>query len=436
MSSTVPFNQWVFPSLGSAGPIDPRLTWPLAGSFVLHVVMVSAAIMSVRFLPAVESPEQSYHVTLVTLPERRSSHKTTSRADLSRTPATPPARPSAPVATPQPSVHKTEKVVDATVPPSQSKPSFSRAAIPLKVPQLAAEEPVFQKQEPPVRSATEAGPAAESLARAIDSVRIPQIKKSRPANRVSRAAPQAPESVPRSPEHKVRERSPKARSIVMPPPPLLASVSVGEEPVPMPLTPPEVVPPPVVAPKHAHGFEQGAERVKRERDIAALPVPEVPAVATSPPVSIPMVPVTVTSPPISIPSVLAAATSPPISIPMVSETQSEPTTLQVKGSSPEKSPYWVDIEIEIDRQWVVSTMPYDPVVLRFRVERTGRVTDLTIEQSSGNDAYDSMAKRAVTAASPFPPFPPTITDDYRVIHHTFRFQPRTSFLRTQESTRS
>ena len=464
MSSTVPFNQWVFPSLGSAGPIDPRLTWPLAGSFVLHVVMVSAAIMSVRFLPAVESPEQSYHVTLVTLPERRSSHKTTSRADLSRTPATPPARPSAPVATPQPSVHKTEKVVDATVPPSQSKPSFSRAAIPLKVPQLAAEEPVFQKQEPPVRSATEAGPAAESLARAIDSVRIPQIKKSRPANRMSRAAPQAPESVPRSPEHKVRERSPNARSIVMPPPPLLASVSVGEDPVPMPLTPPEVVPPPVVAPKHAPGFEQGSERVKRERDIAALPVPEVPAVATSPPVSIPMVPavvtsppvsipmvpavatsppvsipmvpVTVTSPPVSIPSVLAAATSPPISVPMVSETQSEPTTLQVKGSSPEKSPYWVDIEIEIDRQWVVSTMPYDPVVLRFRVERTGRVTDLTIEQSSGNDAYDSMAKRAVTAASPFPPFPPTITDDYRVIHHTFRFQPRTSFLRTQESTRS
>jgi len=140
----------------------------------------------------------------------------------------------------------------------------------------------------------------------------------------------------------------------------------------------------------------------------------------------------------------AVAATPPVSIPMVSETQAEPTTLQVEGSSPEESPYWDDIEIEIDRQWVVSTMHHDPVVLRFRVERTGQVTGLTIEQSSGNDAYDSMAKRAVTAASPFPPFPPTITDDYRVIHHTFTFQPRPSpgqsqglaFLRTQESTRS
>jgi len=212
--------------------------------------------------------------------------------------------------------------------------------------------------------------------------------------------------------------------------------------------------------------------VKRERDIAALPIPALPAAATSPPVSIPMVPVTVTSPPVSIPMVPAVAASPPVSIPMVpaaatsppvsipmvpavaatppvsipmvSETQAEPTTLQVEGSSPEESPYWDDIEIEIDRQWVVSTMHHDPVVLRFRVERTGQVTGLTIEQSSGNDAYDSMAKRAVTAASPFPPFPPTITDDYRVIHHTFTFQPRPSpgqsqglaFLRTQESTRS
>lgn len=468
MSSTVPFNQWVFPSLGSAGPVDPRLTWPLAGSFVLHVVMVSVAVMSVRFLPAVELPEQSYHVALVTLPERRSSHKhapgfergTTSRADKSLKPATPPARRPAPVATPQPSVHKhapgfeqgTEKVVEATAPPRQSQPSFSRAAISLKVPQLAAEKPVFQKQEPPVRSAAEASPAAESLTRAIDSVRIPQVKKSRPANRVSRAAPQAPESVPRNPDHLVRERSPNARSIVTPPPPLLASVSVGNDPVPVPLTPPEVVPPPVVAPKHAPGFEQGSERVKRERDIAALPIPELPAMAASPPVSIPvvpaataslpvsipvvpatasppvsipMVPAMAASPPISIPTVPAMAASPPGSIQVVSETQAEPTTTsQVEGSSPEESPYVKDIESKIDLQWVVSTRHPVPVILRFRVERTGQVTGLTIEQSSGNDAYDSMAKRAVTAASPFPPFPPTVTGDYLVVHHTFKFRQR------------
>ena len=56
MSFTASFNQWSFPSPGGGGPVDSASAWPLAGSFVIHVA-VCVALMSLRFLPAVEQIE-------------------------------------------------------------------------------------------------------------------------------------------------------------------------------------------------------------------------------------------------------------------------------------------------------------------------------------------------------------------------------------------
>ncbi|MDZ4345750.1 MAG: energy transducer TonB [Candidatus Binatia bacterium] len=45
------------------------------------------------------------------------------------------------------------------------------------------------------------------------------------------------------------------------------------------------------------------------------------------------------------------------------------------------------------------------VVIRLRLERTGRVFDVRVEKSSGNNQFDASAVQAVRRASPFPPVP-------------------------------
>ncbi|MBA3752873.1 MAG: TonB C-terminal domain-containing protein, partial [Nitrospira sp.] len=59
------------------------------------------------------------------------------------------------------------------------------------------------------------------------------------------------------------------------------------------------------------------------------------------------------------------------------------------------------------------------VMVRFRLERDGRVSSVTIEQSSGNEYYDLAAQRAVQSAVPLPPFPSDLTDSYFDAHFTF-----------------
>ena len=45
------------------------------------------------------------------------------------------------------------------------------------------------------------------------------------------------------------------------------------------------------------------------------------------------------------------------------------------------------------------------VGIRLRLERSGRVSDVRVEKSSGNKQFDASAVQAVRRASPFPPLP-------------------------------
>ena len=45
------------------------------------------------------------------------------------------------------------------------------------------------------------------------------------------------------------------------------------------------------------------------------------------------------------------------------------------------------------------------VVIRLPVERSGRVSDVRVEKSSGDKQFDASAVQAVRRASPFPPVP-------------------------------
>jgi TonB family protein len=58
-------------------------------------------------------------------------------------------------------------------------------------------------------------------------------------------------------------------------------------------------------------------------------------------------------------------------------------------------------------------------ILYFRIERSGQIADVKIEQSSGVTPLDLSAVRAVKASAPFPPLPREYEESYLGIHLIF-----------------
>lgn len=73
---------------------------------------------------------------------------------------------------------------------------------------------------------------------------------------------------------------------------------------------------------------------------------------------------------------------------------------------------WAAPEVEVGGQLV-------PVVVKFRLERSGAVSDVGIERSSGNNYFDFAGRRAVLSAGKLPPFPEDMTEPYLDVHVSF-----------------
>ncbi len=105
------------------------------------------------------------------------------------------------------------------------------------------------------------------------------------------------------------------------------------------------------------------------------------------------------------------------------EVPSTPGTPEGQAStpSPGKNRYLGMVEESIDRQWVAPPLlASNPVVvLKFRISRSGEISRVFIDESSGHSHYDAAAKRAVQAVNPLPPFPPDISDSFFDVR--FRF---------------
>ncbi len=69
--------------------------------------------------------------------------------------------------------------------------------------------------------------------------------------------------------------------------------------------------------------------------------------------------------------------------------------------------YYVDrMTAMLSSQWQRPAIGGEPLALvHFRIHRDGRVSDVSIIESSGYSSYDLAALRAVQQASPFPPLP-------------------------------
>lgn len=90
-------------------------------------------------------------------------------------------------------------------------------------------------------------------------------------------------------------------------------------------------------------------------------------------------------------------------------------------------PFTYYLQIIIDRvssNWFTSLV--DPglrgtfhTTVFFKILRTGRISGLKIEESSGVRSLDLSALRAIQSAAPFPPLPREYEDDYLGIHLIF-----------------
>lgn len=118
----------------------------------------------------------------------------------------------------------------------------------------------------------------------------------------------------------------------------------------------------------------------------------------------------------STPPVVAKATPPADSL--------QPTTaIRATGSSSGSSEYLARVQLKISHHWVAPPVDLSgrplSVVIKFRLHRSGTVSNVAVEDSSGNEYYDLAAKRAVLSADPLPSFPQSMSDSYLDTHFTF-----------------
>ncbi|HYM37958.1 MAG TPA: energy transducer TonB [Nitrospiraceae bacterium] len=99
------------------------------------------------------------------------------------------------------------------------------------------------------------------------------------------------------------------------------------------------------------------------------------------------------------------------------------TAIQVSGDESGLGRYLALVQSKISEQWVAP--PVDAgnrsyqVVIKFRLYRSGRISDVTVERESGNGYYDDAGKRAVLSVGQLPSFPLYVTEDMLETHFSF-----------------
>ena len=260
-------------------------------------------------------------------------------------------------------------------PDAPKAPESSAITLPSRAPRLTAvAPPEVRKKETPLQTVRKSS-TVESLKEAIQSVRIPQRNPKSKTVPTKRAVPLVPETVSPAKTAEARNQSPP--KTVLPPAPPLAEFR-------------DQVPSEPTVPKAA---SEPDPPLRQEIDV-------------------------------SIPDLLAFDPQP------VSKQTSggeKARGLWKAGLCSQDNPYWENVEAKINNiHGNIYRYHYrvkSPAILTFRVERNGQVVDLDVVQSSGNKKFDSVAKRAVLAAAPLPPFPADMTKPFCQVQHKFKIKP-------------
>jgi TonB family protein len=106
----------------------------------------------------------------------------------------------------------------------------------------------------------------------------------------------------------------------------------------------------------------------------------------------------------------------------VDKEEGDQTSLVVDGPRFPFSYYLSAVERKVSQNWFSSVSTGEVglrCVVYFQLRRNGSVSDVRVEESSGNSYFDRSALRAVRSASPFPPLPKAFTESFLGIHFTF-----------------
>jgi TonB family protein len=99
------------------------------------------------------------------------------------------------------------------------------------------------------------------------------------------------------------------------------------------------------------------------------------------------------------------------------------TAIQTAGDVSGLGRYLSLVQAKISEQWVAPpvdlTAKSYQVVIKFRLHKSGTISDVEIERASGNGYYDDAGKRAVLSVGALPAFPPSVTETVLETHFTF-----------------
>jgi TonB family protein len=74
----------------------------------------------------------------------------------------------------------------------------------------------------------------------------------------------------------------------------------------------------------------------------------------------------------------------------------------------------------IEARWYQPVAPIGTrALVRFTINRDGRLSRIELESSSGNSSFDRAALRALHATNPLPPLPPAYSKPSLTVHLTF-----------------
>ena len=83
------------------------------------------------------------------------------------------------------------------------------------------------------------------------------------------------------------------------------------------------------------------------------------------------------------------------------------------GTMGERNLYFSVVRNKVMQDWVIPENLIEDVysleaIVTFTIYKDGRISDVQLEESSGNRYFDESVLRAIRKAAPFPPFPPSI----------------------------
>jgi TonB family protein len=375
---------------------DTRRTpggWALLASFALHLCFL-LLVATLRMPTTLEKPLSSYQVSLVTLPASPRAAPASQPNPAMPEPASeqvaPAPSPPEPAATTAPTplsppiaVAKVEKPPAPVAKPSATARPTAKPSAPKADPFPAGPPPSEQRD-----SGRQSERLMRDLLRGIelppdapklgDLASSPSIAPTRPAetNRANRSA----QKLSKDGEMQTIVNRLNVPNVPDPAPSRKISVPVPEH------QPREVL---------SEGLKKQLERLQQPIEPAQRPA------------------LSQTVEPTSQPSVVAK-------IPAV-QNQRLVTAIQVPGLS--SNPYLARVQSKISGKWIAPPVELTgrslQVVIKFRLNRSGNVSDVVIERPSGNDYYDLAAKRAVLLADPLPPFPPDLKEEELDTHFSF-----------------